>query len=429
VTGPAVDPAFPRLHGRPPRGWVNDPNGCSYVDGRWHVFFQHNPDSPTHGTIKWGHMSSADLVRWEPEPVALTNRPGELDSFGCWSGCVVDDDGVPTAVYSAVADAGHRSEVLLARSDRRMVSWAQERKSVAGQPDDPAISHVRDPYVFTVDGRRYAVQGAGHVEGRGRILVHGCDDLTAWTFLGDLLTSDDPVAGRLAPANIWECPSLVRFGDRWVLIVSLWRRRAGLPGPAGVRYLVGDLAVGPRGPRFTPTGGGLLDDGPCFYAPQALALPDRTLLWAWSWELGRSAQDVERAGWAGTLTFCRELTLTGDVLACRPAPELDGLRTTPLAVTAGEPFAASAYDCLLPPGGGRVTLALVDDGVELVVVDRPLVADPLTPPRLLVDGSVIELFDGGPTAHTTRAYPSAASRWVLRLERPGPLHAWRLGLG
>ena len=120
------DPAFPRLHGRPDRGWVNDPNGCSYIDGRYHVYFQYNPAAPVHAGIKWGHASSADLAHWRQEPIALVNRPGELDAYGCWSGCVVDDAGVPTAVYSAVADDTHRTSVLLARSDREMRVWQQD---------------------------------------------------------------------------------------------------------------------------------------------------------------------------------------------------------------------------------------------------------------------------------------------------------------
>src|SRR5205085_12309637 len=86
--------------------WVNDPNGWSFVDGRYHVFFQYNPAAPYHHAICWGHMSSADLVRWRQEPMALVPRPDELDRFGCWSGCIVEDRGVPTAVYSAVADQG-----------------------------------------------------------------------------------------------------------------------------------------------------------------------------------------------------------------------------------------------------------------------------------------------------------------------------------
>ena len=37
------DPAFPALHIRPQRGWLNDPNGLCRMDGDYHVFFQYNP--------------------------------------------------------------------------------------------------------------------------------------------------------------------------------------------------------------------------------------------------------------------------------------------------------------------------------------------------------------------------------------------------
>ena len=422
-----LDPAFPRLHGRPPRGWVNDPNGCSYVDGRYHLFFQHNPDAPFHGGIKWGHVSSTDLVHWEPEPIALVNRPGEPDAYGCWTGCVVEDAGIPTAVYSAVADGSHRTDVLLARSDRQMRVWRQTSEPAARTPEDPAISHVRDPFVFEVDGSRYAIQGAGHTEGRPRILVYGCDDLSSWTELGTLLSGDDPVAAAVAPANIWECPNLVRFGDRWVLILSMWQQTAGRFSLTGVRYLVGDLALGPDGPRFTPGSGGSLDRGPCFYAPQVLRLDGRTLLWAWSWERGRAREDIKKAGWAGALTFCRELTLTGDVLASRPAPELEQLRREPLTLAEDGSVPAAAFDIELSPDAARASLWLVDGPDRQPVAEVDLRDGPAVP-RILVDGSMVEIFDGTGTAFTTRAYPTATSRWVLRLGRPVALRAWRLGL-
>jgi beta-fructofuranosidase len=424
----STDPTFPRLHGRPPAGWINDPNGCSYLDGRYHVFFQYNPDSTAHLAIRWGHMSSTDLVRWRAEPVALMNRPGELDAYGCWSGCVVDDNGVPTAVYSAVADASHRSAVVLARGDRNMTTWSQDRKPVATTPDDPHITHVRDPFVFEAFGRRYAILGAGHTERGGRILVYGCDDLTSWTPLGALLTSDNPVAAEIAPANIWECPNIVRIGDRWVMILSLWRR----PDPdepchlAGVRYLVGDLTLGQDGPLFDPASGGRLDDGPCFYAPQVLSHDGRTLMWGWAWERGRTPEEIARAGWAGVLTFCRELSLSGNVLSSRPVPELDGLRREPLPVRSGEPFAATAFDCVLPPHSQRVSLWRVDGAREHLVAERCIPPSQLTSPRIMVDGSLVEIFDGGPTAYTTRAYPTVDSRWLIRLATPGPIRAWRL---
>jgi hypothetical protein len=48
-------------------------------------------------------------------------------------------------------------------------------------------------------------------------------------------------------------------------------------------------------------------------------------------------------------------------------------------------------------------------------------------PRILVDGSMVEIFDGSATAFTTRAYPARTSRWVLRCDRPVSLRAWTLG--
>ena len=414
------EPAFPSLHVRPERGWVNDPNGLSHIDGTYHVFFQYNPDTPHHGDIKWGHASSPDLLRWRYHPVALANRPGELDANGCWSGTVVDDDGVPTAVYSAVADGSGHAEVVLARSDRSLVTWDQDRHSVTGMPDDAAITDVRDPFVFEHGGHRYAIQGAGHKEGRPQILLYGCDDLTRWKPLGPLLTDDDPLAAKLAPANIWECPNLALVDGRWVLLLSLWRLADGVHQLSGVSYLVGDLRPRGEGLVFEPTSGGTVDRGPTFYAPQVLVQPSRTLLWAWAWEHGRTAEEIVDADWAGVLTFPRELHVVDGELVSVPAPELVGLRQERLPWRPGVGTAASAFEV---ESTGGVRLYLADAGSEVLVVDVP--PHPAAPTRVLVDGSLVEVFAGA-TPTTTRAYPTAMSRWVVRAD-PALTTLWRLG--
>ena len=109
----------------------------------------------------------------------------------------------------------------------------------------------------------------------------------------------------------------------------------------GVRYLIGDLVAQGQGWRFKATSGGLIDEGPAFYAPQVLAEPDRTLLWGWAWELGRSAQQIADAGWAGVLTFPRELYLRDGVLGVRPATELSSAASRTLALAAGPAFPGS----------------------------------------------------------------------------------------
>jgi beta-fructofuranosidase len=412
-----VDPTFPSLHIRPPRGWLNDPNGVSLIDGRYHVFFQYNPAAPTHGNIHWGHASSDDLLHWRDEPIALRPRSGQVDDAGCWSGSVVDDDGVPTAVYTAVPDEAHNAQVVLARSDRSMLEWVQDEDPQMGPPADPTITDVRDPFVFTFEGHRYAVQGAGRKEGSPQVLAYACDDLTSWTELGPLLTYDDPVAAEVAPADIWECPNLVQIDGRWVLLLSLWQWVDGSHLLAGVRYLIGDLTRSSSGLTFRAESGGTVDEGPAFYAPQALSTPDRTLLWGWGWEQDRTEADVAAAGWAGALTFPRELTIDGDRLISEPAAELTALRQDQLSWQADEPLSEISFEVITE---GPLSLVLVDGRIEQTVAELP------GPGRVLVDGSMIESFVDG-TPFTTRAYPTATSHWELR-DVSAPLTVYRLGL-
>lgn len=418
-----VEPAFPRLHGRPRRGWLNDPNGLAHVDGTWHVFFQHNPAAPVHGAIAWGHLSSPDLLHWTEEPLALVPRPGQADAAGCWSGCVVDDRGVPTALYTAVTAEPSDAQVLLATSDRTLRHWRQVTRGVVPAPEDPATTEVRDPFLVTVDGRRYGVQGAGRPtpDGRPQLLHWSCDDLQRWEPLGPLLSTDDPVAAAVAPANIWECPNLVRLDGRWVLLVSLWRAAGNGEGElSGVRYLVGDLAPAGAGLRFAAATGGVLDEGPAWYAPQVLPVGDRVLLWGWACELDRTPAEVAAAGWAGVLTFPRELALEDGRVTARPARELAALRGA--VVPAAEPFAEGAFEVL---GDGQVGLALVDEDREQLVLDPAFAADGAV--RVLVDGSLVEAFAADGRTLTTRAYPTTTSRW--RVDGPARVHRLELPAG
>jgi beta-fructofuranosidase len=233
-----------------------------------------------------------------------------------------------------------------------------------------------------------------------------------------LLTIDDPIAAHVAAANIWECPNLVQVDDQWVLLVSLWHGADGATQLGGVRYLLGDLIARGQGWVFKATSGGVVDDGPAFYAPQVLAEPDRSLLWGWAWELGRSDQQIAEAGWAGVLTFPRELYLRDGVLGLRPAAELEGLRLEDLGWRPGTPFQADAFELV---AGGPVALRLIDDHDDMLVsVAEGTAADPA---RVFVDGSIVETFHGG-ASHTTRAYPTADSSWVVD---GAAVTAYRLG--
>lgn len=75
-------------HVQPETGLLNDPNGFSYFNGKWHLFYQSFPFGATHGLKSWFHISSKDLIHWEAEGPAL--EPGSVyDSHGVYSGSAI----------------------------------------------------------------------------------------------------------------------------------------------------------------------------------------------------------------------------------------------------------------------------------------------------------------------------------------------------
>ncbi|HJB09097.1 MAG TPA: glycoside hydrolase family 32 protein [Candidatus Brachybacterium merdavium] len=419
----APDHHFPSLHRVHRTGWLNDPNGIMETGGRWHVYFQHNPASARHEQIRWGHVSSPDLVTWTEEPDGPAPRPGEVDQGGCWSGVGLldrasDPAGVPTLVYSAVdGRADHLAPVVVSRLTDDLTGFTQRGRVVAEAPEDVELEGVRDPFVFEAFGRRWAIQGAGIREEGGvlpAILLYSCDDLERWEYLGPMLTGRDPVAAEHAEAEIWECPQLVRIGQEWVLLVSLWFREEIVPGSTTtVNHLIGALEQDEQGrPRFTPRTGGQVDLGPDLYAPQAVLDPrrDRVLLWGWAREGGQRTQEqTDAQGWSGCLTFPRELSLVDDQLLASAPAELERLRGERLELPGRgadrtADLASPARAEIHSAGRLRVELLGAQGAGEVIVEHTGSAA------TMFLDGSLLELLPDGAPPTTIRIYPAPGDR-------------------
>lgn len=372
--------AHTTYHLRPAAGgWLNDPNGMTKVGDVWHVFYQHNPAGPWHGEIAWGHASSRDLATWRHHPVAFSPTPGGPDEFGCWSGCYVPDGERPTVAYSAVADASHRSTVCLRYGSDDLVTWS-DPEVVAETPEADDIAVTRDPFVFEFGGRRWAILGAGLRDGSPAVLLFNRDDETAWTYEGLFATAADPAFGAADPADIWECPQLVRVDGRWVLILSLQHR--GVLGR--VVAVVGDVETVDGRPRFVAERVGVLDEGNDFYAPQVTDADGRPLLLGW---VRQPDQDPAVSDHAGCMTLPRRLSLRDGAVTSAVDPCAAGALIQGSRAWDGPGSLAGKHAWVVVDGDGA---RLVNDEFGTVVVESGA--------EIWVDGPVLELYprDGVP---------------------------------
>lgn len=111
------DPYRPIFHFTGPESWINDPNGVIYHKGIYHLFYQFDPVVNGQRSKRcWGHATSTDLVYWEDWPVALwPDTP--YDRGGVYSGnMVIDDNGIPTALYTGNVQGRLETYGIQARS-------------------------------------------------------------------------------------------------------------------------------------------------------------------------------------------------------------------------------------------------------------------------------------------------------------------------
>lgn len=306
----------PKLHFSPARGWMNDPNGMLHVDGTYHLFFQHDPDSTKHGPMHWGHASSTDLVNWQEHPIALYP-----DAEGtCFSGSAVETDaGELKLFYTAHqrdADGQDFQRQMLVHANRALDTFEREPSNPI--VDNPGLVCFRDPKVVWDErsGRWIMVITHGQTIG-----FYASSDLVAWDHLSEFGEGQ----GKHGPGP-WECPDLIRLvapdgQAHWVLIVSIGADAMG-PG-TGVQYFIGYF----DGQRFinanAPDCVLWLDSGRDNYATQTFFSRSGGAPIAMSWSgNGIYAQHTPTEAFRGVMTLPRALSLVETADGLRVAAHL-----------------------------------------------------------------------------------------------------------
>ena len=312
----ASDPYRPAYHYLPPENWMNDPNGTIFWKGRYHVFYQANPDGAYHANIVWGHASSEDLVHWTDHPPALAPTPGGPDRDHCFSGTAfVNLEGVATAIYHGVPDG-----ICLATSrDDLLLDWTKH-------PANPIIPFQRPGDEYRIGGAPcawvegdtyYAITGnSGSFPAPDTAYLFASRDLAHWEYVSPLY-----VGGTFTE---WgeDCgvPDLFPLDDKHVLLFASHTR--------GAQCYVGSYA----NQRFTPERHqriAFAETGRYGVYNEGLTLLDgkgRRILIGHLGE-GRYAYVQRASGWAGVCALPSVLSLSEDErLVIDPVPELEALR-------------------------------------------------------------------------------------------------------
>lgn len=187
----ADDYLRPKYHAMPNTCWTNEPYGLTFYNGKYHIFFQKNPNSPTLYFMHWGHLSSSDLVNWTEEKIALAPSPG-FDCFGVWSGTTIKDaSGTPQIIYTGV-DGAKAGIGTASNIDPELIGWTKyiNNPLIPSPPSGYQAMDFRDPFVWKSGNTYYMIVGSGiQNSGGGILFTYKSDDLINWVTISPLYRS------------------------------------------------------------------------------------------------------------------------------------------------------------------------------------------------------------------------------------------------
>jgi sucrose-6-phosphate hydrolase SacC (GH32 family) len=329
----------PQYHLTPPGHWMNEPHAPLYYEGKYHLFYQHNPQGPYWGNIHWGHWVSEDLIHWKDMPISLSPEKNQVDPDGTWSGCAhFDEEGVPVLFFTAGNNHYLPNQMIgLARSkvnsdgDLELKHWEKHLEPILFQPKDCNLDDdgFRDPFVWKEGKVWYQLVGSGINGQGGTALLFESENLIDWSYRGPLYISDNikyPYLGR-----VWELPILLPLGkdskgnDKHIFIIS----PIGDEADVEVFYWIGkwDCENGVFIPDVEEPE--LIDIGDFhFTGPSAMIDPKTGRLILFTIAQGERPIEYEYAsGWAHNGGLPVELFLgKDDRLKCKPIDEVKTLR-------------------------------------------------------------------------------------------------------
>ena len=324
--------ARPAFHLSARVGWMNDPNGFSLYNGKYHMFYQYHPYDSHWGPMHWGHAVSEDLLQWQYLPVAMApDKPYDRD--GCFSGNALTlPDGrhmlVYTGVVTELSPDGNVTELQiqnLAFGDGLFYTKYTGNPILTERdlPEGGNRSAFRDPKPWQkADGTYRMLLANDHIGHGGQMLLYRSDDAIHWSFVKTL------VENNFRLGLMWECPDFFELDGKQVLLASAQDML-----PKGFEYHNGNGTFCMIGTwddeteTFTEEFDQAVDYGLDFYAPQTVLSPDgRRIMIGWMQNWDHCNLHTPDIPWFGQMSLPRELSIKNGRLYQAPVREIEAHR-------------------------------------------------------------------------------------------------------
>ena len=301
-------------HHTPLYGWMNDPNGMFYKDGVWHLYYQYNPYGSQWENMTWAHSTSTDLIHWKNHGEVI--QPDALGTIFSGSS-VVDKENTAgfgkDAVVAFYTSAGAAQTQSIAYSTDNGETF---KKYVNNPILTSDVPDFRDPNVFWNEEVKQwnLILAVGQ-----QMNIYSSKNLKDWKYESSF------GEGYGNHGGVWECPDLLKMGDKWVLICNI--NPGGPFGGSATQYFVGSF----DGHKFTceskPEVTKWMDYGKDHYATVSFSnAPDSRIVvlpWMSNWQY---ANQVPTQQFRSANGLPRDLGLYSyngeDYVSVKPSPEV-----------------------------------------------------------------------------------------------------------
>jgi sucrose-6-phosphate hydrolase SacC (GH32 family) len=343
-------PYEPIYHIRPPKNWINDPNGPyrDPVTGKIHLYMQYNPNGPLWGDIAWYHVTSDDYVKWtRPESPVAMYADKWYDKWGVYSGTMMNNNySAPVVIYTCTEPENIQRQCI-ATVPARDLDGKRTLSSIEKSPRNPILSedsvpglvglgNFRDPTEWWVDPanpNQWLIAFVARINDadgdNAHVIIFSTTDPT---FQSGYKFSHSLYMYKYDLDKMFECPDFFTLGaggEHYLKVSTM---------PSHRDYIIyGSYALDPSLGKYVfvedpDRSFTFIDYGP-FYASKTFydSILNRRMMWGWVNDELSNAQ-IQSQGWSGVQSMLRGIAYdsTEKKLRTYPIPELKGLRASHL---------------------------------------------------------------------------------------------------